>query len=299
MPSLKPARVKVIVNPHANHGRGREVVPIINDELSDWTDFDLTVTELPQQAYDIAAAIEDYDAIIAAGGDGTVYEIVNGLAHHRLDIPVGLIPTGSGNDLSKALNIPRNPVAAIKRIKTNTRRKIDLGLVNGYYYANSLAVGFDARVAHLANQIKDKTKRTGLSLYMTALLQIVRRDYYGHEIRIQMDGGELIEQKMLLAAVNNGPIYGGGFKITPGADVNDGFLDICIIDDLPRWELFFRLPFAVAGRHTWMKKAHIFRAKSVIIESERDLPAALDGELIIDRSYRAEIVPSALTILGA
>ncbi len=299
MPEASPRRVKVIVNPHANHGRGREVIPLIEEGLAGWATADISVTDYPRQAFDIAATISGYYAVIAAGGDGTVYEIVNGLAHHkRLGTPLGLIPTGSGNDLSKAIGVPRDARAAMARLKTGGWKKIDLGLVNGRYYANSLAIGFDARVAHLANEIKDATQRSGLSLYMTALFRIVRRDYYGHEIRIRVDGGEWETRSVLLAAINNGPIYGGGFKITPGADNADGLLEVCVIDALPRWELFLRLPFAVAGKHTWMKKAHFYKAKTVEIESERDLPAALDGELILAKKFKAEIVPSALTVIG-
>jgi diacylglycerol kinase (ATP) len=299
MPKAGPRRVKVVVNPHANHGRGREVIPLIEDGLAGWAEADISVTDNPAQAYELTASLDGYDAVIAAGGDGTVYGIVNGLARHkRLDIPLGLIPTGSGNDLSKAIGVPRNARAALARLTTSGQKKIDLGLVNGHYYANSLAIGFDARVAHLANEIKEETRKTGLSLYMTALFRIVLHDYYCHEIKIRVDGGSWETRKVVLAAVNNGPIYGGGFKITPGADNMDGLLEVCVIDAMPRWELFLRLPFAVAGRHTWMKKAHFYRAKTVEIESERDLPAALDGELINDKKYRAEIVPSALTILG-
>jgi diacylglycerol kinase (ATP) len=299
MPEARSRRVRVIVNPFANHGRGREVIPLIQDGLSDWADADISVTDEPAQAFDLTARLDGYDAVIAAGGDGTVYAIVNGLAAHRqLQIPLGLIPAGSGNDLSKAIGVPRDPRQAISRLKTGGQKKIDLGLVNGRYYANSLAIGFDARVAHLANEIKDTTRKSGLSLYMTALFRIVLHDYYCHDIRFRIDGGVWETKKVVLAAVNNGPIYGGGFKITPKADNTDGLLEVCVIDAMPRWELFLRLPFAVAGRHTWMKKAHFYRAKTVEIESERDLPAALDGELIIDKTYRAEIVPSALTVIG-
>ncbi|MFA5867170.1 MAG: diacylglycerol kinase family protein [Actinomycetota bacterium] len=299
MPEAGARHVKVIVNPHANHGRGREVIPLLKDGLAGWAEADISVTEHPCQAFDIAASLNGYDAVVAAGGDGTVYEIVNGLAHQkRLDIPVGLIPTGSGNDLSKAIGVPRDARAAMARLKTGGRKNIDLGLVNGRYYTNSLAIGFDARVAHLANEIKEETRKTGLSLYMTALFRVVLHDYYGHTVRIRVDGGEWETKEVLLVAINNGPIYGGGFKITPGADNADGLLEVCVIDALPRWELFLRLPFAVAGKHTWMKKTHFYKAGTVDIESERDLPAALDGELILAKRYRAEIVPAALTVIG-
>lgn len=296
----KPGRLKIIINPHANHGRGRAVVPDIEAGLASWADCDISVTEHPKEAYEISAALKGYDAVIAVGGDGTVYEIVNGLAVHKnLDTPLGLIPTGSGNDLSKALGIPRKLGPAMVELKTGGCKKIDLGRVNGRFYANSLAVGFDARVAHLANEIKDETQKTGLMLYLTALFRIVMKDFYCHVIRLRVDGGPWEEQRVLLVAINNGPVYGGGFKITPRADIADGLLEVCVIDAVGRLELFLKLPFVIAGKHSWMKKAHFYKAKSVEIESERDLPAALDGELILDKTYHAEIVPAALTVMGS
>jgi diacylglycerol kinase family enzyme len=150
----------------------------------------------------------------------------------------------------------------------------------------------------LANKIKTEVKQTGLRLYLTALFRIVRRDYYCHKVRIRIGEGDWQEKEILLAAVNNGKIYGGGFKITPKAEVDDGLLEICVIDALPRWQLFLRLPFAIAGRHAWMKPAHFYRTASFTLESDIALPAALDGELISETSYQAKILPGALSIIS-
>ncbi len=298
MPEAKPDTIKVIINPQANHGRTRALIPAIHAGLAGWAAADFVVTEYPRQALAIAGDLGDNIAfVVVAGGDGSIFEVVNGLAKAgKLNTPLGIIPTGTGNDLCKALGIPHNLTAAFKRLQGKRRKKIDLGRVNGYLYTNSLAIGFDARVAHLANEIKDEIKRSGILLYLTALFRIIFHDYYCHDVRIRIDKGKWRKTSVLLVAVNNGRVYGGGFKITPDADITDGLLDVCIIDALPRWQVFLRLPFAIAGRHRWMKPAHFYKAKSVEIESEHNLPAALDGELILDKRFRVDVIPSALTI---
>jgi diacylglycerol kinase family enzyme len=154
-------RVTVIINPLANHGRAREVVPIIKQAFPDARVF---VTKEAGDAEKIAGSIEKSAGVIAAGGDGTVSEIVNGLASaDKLDIPLGVIPCGSGNDFCKTAGLPLAFDAAVKAVqaglKAGLTRQLDLGCVNGRYYANSLAAGFDARVAHVANAIKEETQK--------------------------------------------------------------------------------------------------------------------------------------------
>lgn len=291
-------RVKVIINPEANHGTARNLIARVENAFADWENTDVRVTEVAGETTEIAEGLGSRDTIIVVGGDGTIFEAVNGLARAGKEgITLGIIPAGSGNDLCKALEIPRDFKTAMEIIDRRHVEKIDLGTANELFFSNSLAVGFDARVAHLANKIKDETQKSGLSLYMTALLRIVFKDYYCHDVRIQIDGGEWIEKKILLAAINNGKIYGGGFKITPEADNQDGLLEVCVIDALPRSQLLWRLPFAVMGRHKWMKPATFYRAKSVRIESKNKLPAALDGELILCDTYEANIMPGALSVI--
>lgn len=291
-------RVKVIINPEANHGTARDIIAKVENAFTDWENTDVRITEYAGETTEIAEGLGSRDTIIIVGGDGTVFEAVNGLAKAgKTDVTLGIIPAGSGNDLCKALNIPRDFDRALAVIKQRHVEQIDLGHVNEFFFSNSLAVGFDARVAHLANEIKEETRKSGLSLYLTALLRIVFKDYYCHDVRISIDGGDWIEKKILLAAVNNGKIYGGGFKITPEADNRDGLLEVCVIDALPRSQLLWRLPFAVMGRHRWMKPATFYKAKSVRIESKTELPAALDGELILSKYYDARVIPNALSVI--
>ena len=291
--------VTVIINPQANHGRAREVVPVVKRAFPDARVF---VTEEAGDAEGFAGAIEKSAGVVAVGGDGTVFEIVNGLAAAgRLDVPLGVIPCGSGNDFCKTAGLPLAFDAAVKAVlaglESGLTRQLDLGYVNGRYYVNSLAVGFDARVTHVANTIKEETQKSGLTLYLTALFRVVFHDFYCHTIRLRLDGADWEERDVLLVAVNNGYVYGGGFKITPEADPADGLLDVCVIDAIPRWQVLWRLPFAVTGRHKHMRPAHFSKVRTAEIESKTELPAALDGELIHDISFKIEVKPGALRLL--
>ncbi len=290
--------IKVIVNPQANHGQAAALIPAVRQAAVHWNNAEVLVTTHYGQATEMAAEFIGVDGVIVVGGDGSIFEVVNGLAAAgRLDTVLGIIPAGSGNDFAKAIGMPRDFKAAVSVIGQGKTRSIDLGAADGRVFTNSLAVGFDARVAHLANEIKEETRQSGIRLYLTALWRIMFGDYYCHDVRLRLNDGEWVEKKILLAAINNGSTYGGGFKITPDADNTDGWLDVCVIDALPRRQVFWRLPFAIAGRHKWMKQASFYRVTSVDIQSDAPLPAALDGELIINKTFRVEIKPGALEVL--
>lgn len=237
--------------------------------------------------------------MIAVGGDGTIFEVANGLVASKNDkTSLAIIPTGSGNDFRRAIGVPKDWRQAMRQALSGSVRLVDLGVVNDTFFTNSLAIGFDARIGHLANQIKDSTQKSGLSLYITALIRILSSDFYCHRVRFRINDGEWQEQEVLLIAANNGPSYGGGFKITPKARIDDGKINICIIDELPRWQVGLRLPFVIAGKHQWMSMAHFYQARSLIVESDCELPAAIDGELIKAKRFEISIRPGFLPVIS-
>ncbi len=293
-------RAKIILNPTANHGETAKLTSKIGSFFTGKIVFDLELTQKPKHAIEISKKLFDYDLVIVVGGDGTVHEVINGLAlsnNHK--ITLGVVPTGSGNDFSQMLEMSDNPLTACQEILSGYDKVIDLGMVNGVYYVNSLGIGFDARVAHLANEIKDETKKTGLSLYLSAVFKILFADYYCFDVTIKINESNFENKNVVLIAVNNGKTYGGGFKITPRAVNDDGLLDVCVVGELSALQVIPRLPFVIAGAHEWMKQVHTYRAKKVIIRSEEILPAHLDGELIKDKNFLIEIVPKALKIRTA
>ncbi|MDP3013224.1 MAG: diacylglycerol kinase family lipid kinase [Candidatus Subteraquimicrobiales bacterium] len=290
-------RVKIVANPTANHGETAQIIDKIENFLTGKIAFNLELTQKPKHAIDISKNLFDYDLVIAVGGDGTAHEIVNGLAlSNNNKTALGIIPTGSGNDFARMLGISEDPLTACQQILNGFEKVIDLGMVNGIYYANSLGIGFDARVAHLANEVKEESKKTGFSLYLSCVFSILFSDYYCFDIAFKIDNSNFENKRIVLIAVNNGKTYGRVFRITPRAVNDDGFLDVCLVDELSAFQVVPRLPFVIAGKHEWMKQVHTLRAKKVIIRSEETLPAQLDGELIEDKNFLIEVVPKALKI---
>lgn len=291
-------KAKVIVNPTANHGETEKEIGRVSRFLENHFACDIVLTTRRGHATELAREVDGFDVVIAVGGDGTAFEVANGLAKSgHADVPMAIVPTGSGNDLRRALGISKRLDRALEQISESNTCHIDLGRVNDTYYANSLGIGFDARVAHLTNHIKDEVKRSGIPLYLTALFRVLFNDYYCHPVRIKIDDGEWIEQEVVLVAVNNGTSYGGGFKITPRAKNDDGLLEVCIVDKLSRRQVIPRLPFVILGKHSWMKDIRFYPAKKVVVESAEALPAHLDGELMLSRVFEVEVVPRALKVV--
>ena len=172
--SAWPPDTLLIANPAARHGETAKLIPVIEQLLCNLP-HDIVVTECAGQATQIAAGAGAYDLVVAAGGDGTVHEVLNGL----MGIPsaerpaLGLLPTGSGNDTRRTLGVPDDLAQAALVLATGERRSFDVGVCNGVYFNNSFAAGLDAKVTAKAVEYKVTKRRSGLWLYLTALLHVL------------------------------------------------------------------------------------------------------------------------------
>jgi diacylglycerol kinase family enzyme len=174
---------------------------------------------------------------------------------------------------------------------------MDVGTVNGIYFANSLSIGMDARVTAKAVEMKVRTGWSGLPLYLRALFFVLFKQYYPHHTIATFDDQPPVELDMLTLALTNGPTYGGGFFITPDAVGDDGLLDMCLIDPLPLGEALWRLPFVIVGRHTGMRPVHMSRHARLRLESETPIEGQADGETMLETSYEIGVLPSALQVI--
>jgi len=288
----------LIVNPAAKHGETGALIPAVERLLQNLP-HDTVLTERIGHAAELAASADGYDTIVAVGGDGTVHEVLNGIMTRPANArPVlGLLPTGSGNDTRRTLGVPTDLTNAAMTLATGERRRFDVGVCNGLYFNNSFAAGLDARVTAKAVEYKTTTKRSGLWLYLTALMHVLFHELYPHHVQVSWDGAPTVDVDMLALVVTNGPTYGGGFFITPDADPADGLFDVCVIAPLSLPGALMRLPFVIIGRHTKMKPVSMSRHSSVVIESDDLLPAQLDGEVLLGRRYEISILPGAVECL--
>lgn len=288
----------LIINPAARHGETAKLVPVIEQLLANLP-HDSAVTEHMGHASEIARQAQGYDLVVAAGGDGTVHEVLNGLMSIPADSrpALGVLPTGSGNDTRRTLGIPEDLTQAALVIACGERHRFDVGVCNGVYFNNSFAAGLDAKVTAKAVEYKVTKKRDGLWLYLTALLHVLFHDMGSFNLSISFDGRQAEEHDTLIVAVTNGPTYGGGFFITPDASSDDGLFDVCMIDPLSLPEALVRLPFVIAGKHTRMKPVHMRRHESLVIECDVNVPAQIDGEVLLTNRYEISMLPGAIECL--
>lgn len=288
-------RTLLIANPAARHGETEALIPVVERLLADVT-HDTVWTERVGHATELAAQAAVYDTVVAVGGDGTVHEVLNGLMRIPPEArPVlGLLPTGSGNDTRRTLGVSEDLTRAALELATGEVRSFDVGLVNGIYFNNSFAAGLDAKVTAKAVEYKETKRRSGLWLYLSALLHVLFNDLASFRLTISWDGAEPVTVDTLIIAVTQGPTYGGGFFITPDADPSDGLFDICTIDPLSLPEALVRLPFVIVGKHTRMRPVHMSRHASVVVECDCALPAQVDGEVLLQSRYEVSMLPGAI-----
>lgn len=228
----------------------------------------------------IAAAADGCDALFAAGGDGTVNEAINGLASaaDALDhVVVGIIPLGTGNDFAAALGLPAEPDAAIDVLLRGREQRVDLGEVNGRVFVNTSGGGFIAEVSEAVTpQLKTIVGR--LAYLIGGAQALMEFDPVGATIVFE-PGGERVQRRLYTFAVCNSPSIGGGRLIAPDAVIDDGLLDVCLIDAMSAVE-FVALARRVAdGDHVNDPRVLYRRARSLLVELDRQIKINTDGEV--------------------
>lgn len=291
----------VVFNPQAGRGRGHQRAAEVQQALqAAGIRYESVVSEGRGHAIELArrAALAGRELIVAAGGDGTINEVVNGLmlaeeegAHSRL----GIMPIGSGNDLAGALGIPLDLRQAAQRLAQGQSRRIDLGRVNGRWFDNSVGIGFEATINVEAHRI---TRLHGQPQYFLAILRSVSHPAYPLA-RIFMDDSAPFTKQILIISVGNSHRTGGGFLVTPDAALDDGLLDLCIADAIPRRQILRLLPKVVKGTHRGEPVVQLTRVTRLVVESEDPLPVHADGEMLWEDAHRLEITvePARLDVV--
>jgi diacylglycerol kinase (ATP) len=297
-------RIVVAVNPAASFGRTRDAGPQVVAALR--TDGH-QVIELIQESFGdlrevVAAAVgvehDLVDALVVVGGDGMVSLGANLLA--GTGIPLGIIPTGTGNDLARGLGIPLGDTAgAIEHLRAALRgepRCIDLGLIRhgsgDTYFAGVLSAGFDALVNERANRMRWPLGASRYILAMLAELLVLRP----REYEIEVDGAPARLRATLLAVANNVSL-GGGMLIAPAALLDDGELDLFTLAPIGRLRFLKLFPSVFRGAHTGFSEVDIARVRRVRVACE-GVVAYADGERVAALPVTVEVVPGALFVLA-
>jgi len=285
----------LIFNPAANQGRTGQLIASVQDFFKEWRlSFDLAVTKKPKEAIDLARqAAKNYPIIVAVGGDGTINEVVNGLAGTKA--VMGIVPAGAGNDFSKAIGLKKKLRDNLEIILKNKVRKVDVGRVNDIYFINVLGIGFDALVA----QEMDKRPKflKGLPVYLYSFGRALK-NYRFTKLKITTDNFSE-EKEYLMVAAANGMFFGGGFNIAPRASVEDELFDVCLASPMKRNYLLKNIPKLIRGTHGELPEIRMLKTKKLRIESVEELPIEYDGELLRgQRRLEIEILPRMLNVIG-
>ncbi|HEX9174960.1 MAG TPA: diacylglycerol kinase [Mycobacterium sp.] len=291
------SRVTLLTNPASGHGnaphaaeravaqfqkRGVDVVEIVG-----------TDAEHARRLIDEAVAV-GADALVIAGGDGVISLALQALA--RSDIPLGIIPAGTGNDHAREYGLPRDPVAAADVVADGWVETVDLGHIHGQktekWFGTVMAAGFDSLVSDRTNRMRWPHGRMRYNLAMIAELSKLRLLPF----RLVLDGEREIVADLTLAAFGNTKSYGGGMLICPTADHADGLLDITMVHSASRTKLVRLFPTVFKGTHIHLDEVKTDRAKTVTVESP-GINAYADGEFAMPLPVEVSAVSGALKIL--
>lgn len=288
-------RYKLIVNPIAGGGRAKALGPrMLSNFRAAGASFDLYTTRGRGDAIDAArqAAGEGFDVVVAVGGDGTVNEVLNGIA--GTGAALAAVHGGKGNDFAAAVQMPRDIDAACAALLRGNTRAIDLGRVLDRYFINSVGVGFDAAVAHRVNQGVKIFK--GVSAYIYTVFTTLL-SYKPVEMEVILDDTSFALNPMLVA-VGIGQCYGGGMRIVPDAVQDDGLFDVCTIDRMGRLELAYHFPKVFKGRHTVLRQTRIDRSREVKLRLSREQPLHMEGEILFGDRMHFTLQPKGMKVIS-
>lgn len=281
----------VVFNPQAGRGRGHKRAQEVQRALlAAGIDCESVVSEDRGHAIELAqrAALAGWELIVAAGGDGTINEVVNGLMLAETEgatSRLGVMPIGSGNDFAGSLGIPLDLGEAAQRLARGVVRRIDLGRVNERWFDNNVGLAFEAMIGIEAHRI---TWLRGQPQYLIAVFRAMA-SYPFPVVDIYKDDGDRLAKQVLMISVGNNRRNGGGFLVNPDAVPDDGLLDLCIVDALPRLEILRLLPKAMKGSHHGEPAVELTRSTRLVVESAIPLPLHADGEILENDSLRVEI----------
>lgn len=289
----------ILLNPAANRGKVQRYRQLARQRAAEER-AEYIETSRPGEAEERARlAASEERAVVVVGGDGSIHEAVNGLLASGKRVPLGIVAAGSGNDFAcNTLRLPRDPVEAFERALHGDLVNVDAGRVNDRYFANAFSVGLDADIAVAAHRLKRWPFMSGQRLYYSATLKQLLFGYrHCPRLTFQLDQHEWVESsRYVLLAVNNGPTYGGGFRINPEADPTDGWLRVCTIDYMPLSRALRLLPVVQRGEHAGLSEIRFFQAQKIQIKSRVPVNIQVDGETMCVQDCQAEILPGALCV---
>jgi YegS/Rv2252/BmrU family lipid kinase len=283
----------LLVNPSSGHGRAKALLPKVERELDKRRiAFRVERTQDADHAVEEALhAAELGEVPVVMSGDGLIGIVGGALAGS--DVPLGIVPSGRGNDLARVLGIPTEPDGAVDVIGAGETRRIDVGEANGQRFLGIASVGFDSDANRIANQAR--LFRGNLVYAYAALRALVGWKSARFTIKA---GEDNLRFTGYTVAVANSKAYGGGMFMAPDADLSDGMFDVVMCGDVGKLRALANLPKVFKGTHVENDEVKVFRAPFLELSASRPFAVYADGEHLTDLPASLRILPGALSVIA-
>ncbi|HZI17050.1 MAG TPA: diacylglycerol kinase family protein [Pyrinomonadaceae bacterium] len=298
-------KTRLIVNPVSGTDTAPDYLPVMNELLRGaFGDVDISMTTAAGDALHLAqrAAREGCARILVAGGDGTLNEALNGVASVEGALArttFGIIPLGTGNDFAAALGLPEDVEGAVEVLLGGRELAVDVGVLNERYFVNVSAGGFIAEVSGAVDpQLKSWA---GKFAYIIGGAQVLL-NYEPVRARVRAEDGQgrpfERDTAIEMFAVCNSRLVGGGQPIAPHAVIDDGLLDVCLVEDMTTLDFIGLLSSVPGGSHIEDERVEYLRARALDIEFDREIKVNTDGEVMETRRCRYSVLPRAARFLA-
>lgn len=295
----------IFINPRAAGGQAVRLWHGIESEFSKaFGTFEAIVTESPEDVVThLHRALPDgVERVISVGGDGTNHALINVLVearekHPQTQIVYGNLPIGTGNDWARAIGVPRSLPEAVQWLANARPQLTDVGMVihdtKQEYFLNIASAGIGGEVSKRVNAVASRKPWTFLASTVLTLLT-----YQPREMKVLVNGQKWYEGSAYIAAVANGNMFGHGMNIAPNAVLDDGGLDVVLVEGMARIEALFALRTVYSGDHLKRSDVHSARANEIVIESTSDsLDFEMDGESAKGARLSFTVLPQCLWVL--
>ena len=299
------AKTVFLVNPASDNGvTGKRWPELANRAAHLGLEGETLFSERPGHLIELAERVagEGASLVVAVGGDGTLNKVANGLVRARATCELATIPIGTGMDFVRTHGISTTFAEAVGTARDGVPRTVDVGRVTyrtwdgadaERYVANVGSVGMSAAVAQRANGMSKAMG--GRATFFYALVRVFL-EWENTVVSVELDGGERREGRMHDVVVANGQYHGGAMWLAPGAEPDDGLLDVLLIGDVTKLDFVTTAPKIYRGTHLSHPKVDLIRSRVVAVDAPEHLPIELDGEQLGTTPVRFEVVPGALRV---